>query len=171
MSGKMTKIFLTLLCLMSAGCAHKEFICGYAAFIFVEADRHDFSVNFRDDRLLKSDIILSGQIQKWTPGPLWKASGYFSIAAEIESKEEIFDVQLALVRSSAGDPSYLSTTVFQSDDLVGKAKITPLELGGISPDTKLILHFKIKIGEDKFKLTRELEIAKLLPAEANQQSK
>jgi len=159
---------------MAAGCAHKarnQFICLYAASFFFEKDTHDFSINFRDDRLLKSDFILSGQIQEWMPGPLRKVSTFFTFTAEIESKEEIFDVQLALVRGSHGDPSYLSTTIFQSDELVGKAKIIPFELGSVSSDTKLVLSFKIKIGEDKFGLTREIDVTKLLTKEASQQSK
>jgi len=154
---------VVLLALLS-GCVHHEFVCGNALFVFIDGGVQAFTVNFRDDRLLKSDVILSGHLQEWTPGPKWNVEPYFSVSATLDAKEKIAVIELAVEHGTTGAHSYSRVVVFKAVDFVGSTEILPFDFGGAQPDGQVVLNFK---RGDEW-LRREVDLSTLLKKSPNQ---
>ena len=160
----MKRAALLLLATLLSGCAHQEFLCGNALFIFIEGDAQEFVVNFRDERLLKSDVILSGSAQQWVPGSKWKADPYFSISAALDVKTKLPAVELAVEHGTAGAPLYSRAVIFSASDFSGRVDIPRFEFGGSQLNGRLVLSFR---QSDDWKRI-EVEMAALLTKRPNQ---
>jgi len=138
----MKKLLPVLLCFIASGCAHKSSYPLSAYLVYYDGGTKDFRVNFRDDRLLFSDVFLSGQIQEWKPLVKENRESYFGFTTDLEAKERISDIRLVIEQGSRGSSSFSSIILFQASDFIGKTKIAPFEIGGISPKATLFLYFK-----------------------------
>jgi hypothetical protein len=152
--------------LLAAGCASRPTLCGNAVFFFVEGDMRKIEANFRDDRLLKTDVVVRGSIQEWLPGPLWKVQPYFTCSLELESSAPVENLELSVEDGSPGDGRYAKVPLFRSGSFVGKARLPDFEVGGLVPSASLILSF----GKKDDPKVRELEIKELLKKEPIQSS-
>jgi hypothetical protein len=147
-----------------AGCAHQEFVCGNALFIFLENGSFQFSENFRDDRLLKSDAILAGSVEEWAPGPKWKVEPYFIVSATLNVKSKLHAVELAVEYGTAGDALYSRVVVFSANDFSGSIQVPRIEFGGSKPSGRFVLSFKA----DEDWRRREIEFGTLMKKKPNQ---
>ena len=156
-------LLLALICLLGAGCVHKEPLCGNMVFIFIENEVRKVEANFRDDRLLLSDVIIRGSMTQWRPGPLWKAQGYFTLSAELESVEPVENVEVAVVYGRQGAAGYSSVPIFQSESFVGKKSLAAFDVGGEIPDARIVLYF----GKKGDPMRREIEVNDLWKSRPN----
>jgi hypothetical protein len=162
----MKRTSLVLLVALLCGCAHSDFVCGNAVFFFLEGDVGNFSLNFRDDRLLKEDVTLSGQIQEWTPGPDWKVEPYFVVSGVLTSSEKIADIILSIEHGDAGSSAYSRVVVLEAKEFSGSSKVSSFEFGGIQPSGRLVLEFKN--GDDWRRI--DVDVSSLLKKMPNHSS-
>ena len=157
-------LLLSLACLLLAGCVHHESLCGNMVFIFIEGEVRKVEANFRDDRLLHSDVMVRGSMTEWRPGPLWKVQGYFTLAIELEATAPIENVDVAVESGRQGASSYSKIPVFQAESFVGKKQLVLFDVGGDAPDAQIVLLF----GKKDDPRRREIEIRDLWNRGQNQ---
>ncbi len=150
-------LLIPLICFFVAGCAHREFLCGNAVFVFFEGEVRTVDANLRDDRLLRTDVFIRGTMSEWRPGPKWEAQGFFRISVELDATQPIENVEVVVVSGRQGSGHYASIPVFQSESFVGRKQLVSFDVGGDDPDAQIEFYF----GKKEAPLRREIEIKDL----------
>lgn len=157
-------LVIALAVLSGTGCVHYEDLCGNAVFIFVESGTRKVETNFRDNRLLRSDVVVRGSMTQWRPGPLWKVQGYYTLSLELDASVPVENIDLSVVSGHQGASGYLSIPIFRAESFVGKRQLVPFEVGGDNPDARLVLQFGTK-GDPR---RREIELRDVWSGKQNQ---
>ncbi len=149
-------LFLTVLLF---GCAHQNWICEGGQDSYLTGDAEEFRVNFRDDHILKSDVILIGSmqlgrravlhrvklvsdekpVQSSTPGD---DRSMVIVSARLDSNEVFEEIEIAIEHGVSGSKDYSRDLLFRASGFRGIASIEPTECDGAIEGARLVLNFK-----------------------------
>jgi hypothetical protein len=134
---------LALTGLLFAGCAHRKDICGNWFFAFFQGEVRRVEANFRDHRLLHSDVIVRGLMTEWHPNPMRKgAHAYFTVSLELEAAESIKDIRVTVDQGSYGGSYLASIPIFQAETFAGGKQLASFDICDDNRDANLTLWFR-----------------------------